>query len=58
MEVIDNDEWDSLNDDSGDNMKRRKMIEELGKQKLCSVGEVYNVDIMLVKNIKTRKIEK
>ncbi|CAI9301126.1 unnamed protein product [Lactuca saligna] len=36
LEVIDNDEWDSLSDDSGDNRKRREMIKELGKQTLCS----------------------
>nr|KAJ0185876.1 hypothetical protein LSAT_V11C900488930 [Lactuca sativa] len=41
VEVIDNDEWDSLSDDSGDNMKRREMIKELGKQTLCSAGEVH-----------------
>ncbi|XP_052621593.1 uncharacterized protein LOC128127206 [Lactuca sativa] len=50
VEVIDNDEWDSLSDDSGDNRKRREMIKELGKQTLCSAGEVHKVAFHIVVN--------
>ncbi|CAI9265993.1 unnamed protein product [Lactuca saligna] len=55
LEVIDNDEWDSLSDDSGDNRKRREMIKELGKQTLCSVGEVHKVAFHIGQKYKTKK---
>ncbi|CAI9265561.1 unnamed protein product [Lactuca saligna] len=52
LEVIDNDEWDSLSDDSGDNRKRREMIKELGKQTLCSAETRRNISF--TKNDKSR----
>ncbi|CAI9280225.1 unnamed protein product [Lactuca saligna] len=55
LEVIDNDEWDSLSDDSGDNRKRREMIKELGKQTLCSAGEVHKVAFHIGQKYKAKK---
>ncbi|CAI9293924.1 unnamed protein product [Lactuca saligna] len=55
LEVIENDEWDSLSDDSGDNRKRREMIKELGKQTLCSAGEVHKVAFHIGQKYKAKK---
>nr|KAJ0196704.1 hypothetical protein LSAT_V11C700367790 [Lactuca sativa] len=55
LEVVDNDEWDSLSDDSGDNRKRRETIKELGKQTLCSAGEVHKVAFHIEQKYKTKK---
>nr|KAJ0226385.1 hypothetical protein LSAT_V11C100024700 [Lactuca sativa] len=55
LEVIDNDKWDSLSDDSGDNRKRREMIKELGKQTLCSAGEVHKVAFHIGQKYKAKK---
>ncbi|XP_023761954.2 uncharacterized protein LOC111910350 isoform X1 [Lactuca sativa] len=55
LEVIDNDEWDSLSEDSGDNRKRREMIKELGKQTLCSAGEVHKVAFHIGQKYKAKK---
>ncbi|CAI9288182.1 unnamed protein product [Lactuca saligna] len=55
VEVIDNDELDSLSDDSGDNRKRREMIKELGKQTLCSAGEVHKVAFHIIQKYKAKK---
>nr|KAJ0185293.1 hypothetical protein LSAT_V11C900488940 [Lactuca sativa] len=55
VEVFDNDEWDSLSDDSGDNRKRREMIKELGKQTLCSAGEVHKVAFHIGQKYKAKK---
>ncbi|CAI9267133.1 unnamed protein product [Lactuca saligna] len=55
VEVIDNDEWDSLSEDSGDNRKRRGMIKELGKQTLCSAGEVHKVAFHIGQKYKAKK---
>ncbi|KAL4587841.1 hypothetical protein LXL04_000715 [Taraxacum kok-saghyz] len=41
IEVINNDEFDSLSDDSRDT-RRRKLLKELGKQKVCSEGEIID----------------
>ncbi|CAI9303784.1 unnamed protein product [Lactuca saligna] len=55
LEVIDNDKWDSLSDDSGDNRKRREMIKELGKQTLYSAGEVHKVAFHIRQKYKAKK---
>nr|KAJ0225045.1 hypothetical protein LSAT_V11C100021880 [Lactuca sativa] len=55
VEVIDNDKWESLSDNSGDNRKRREMIKELGKQTLCSAGEVHKVAFHIRKKYKAKK---
>nr|KAJ0225096.1 hypothetical protein LSAT_V11C100003530 [Lactuca sativa] len=54
VEVIDNDAWDSLSDDSGDNRKIMQMIKDLGKQKLCSAGEVKNVALHVGQKYKAK----
>ncbi|KAL4575660.1 hypothetical protein LXL04_022511 [Taraxacum kok-saghyz] len=54
IEVIDNDEFDSLSDDSRDT-RRRKLLNELGKQKVCSEGEVHNVAFHIGQKYRTKK---
>ncbi|CAI9288241.1 unnamed protein product [Lactuca saligna] len=39
--VIDNDQWDSLDEGSDIDRKRRAVIKELGKETRCSQGEIH-----------------
>ncbi|KAL4592504.1 hypothetical protein LXL04_005502 [Taraxacum kok-saghyz] len=45
LEVIDNDEFDSLSDDSRDT-RRRELLKELGKQKVCSKATFLSKQII------------
>lgn len=38
LDVIDNEEWDSVGDESDMGKKRREVIKELGKETRCSLG--------------------
>ncbi|CAI9268153.1 unnamed protein product [Lactuca saligna] len=42
VEVIDNDEWDSLGEDSDDE-RRKAILKQMVKEKKCSLGEVHTV---------------
>ncbi|CAI9259871.1 unnamed protein product [Lactuca saligna] len=42
VEVIDNDEWDSLGEDSDDE-RRKAILKQMVKEKKCSLGEVHAV---------------
>ncbi|CAI9273386.1 unnamed protein product [Lactuca saligna] len=41
LDVIDNDQWDSLDEGSDIDRKRRAVIKELGKETRCSQGEIH-----------------
>lgn len=43
IKVINNDEWDSMGEDSDNDRKRREIIKQLGKERVCSHGEVHKV---------------
>ncbi|CAI9261470.1 unnamed protein product [Lactuca saligna] len=43
LDVIDNDQWDSLDEGSDIDRKRRVVIKELGKETRCSQGEIHKV---------------
>ncbi|KAL4590453.1 hypothetical protein LXL04_003383 [Taraxacum kok-saghyz] len=57
LEVIDNDEFDSLSDDLRDT-RRRELLMKLGKQKVCSEGEVRNVAFHLGQKYREKRIER
>nr|KAJ0226779.1 hypothetical protein LSAT_V11C100003540 [Lactuca sativa] len=48
VEVIDNDEWDSLGEDSDDE-RRKAILKQMVKEKKCSLGEVHAVTFQVVK---------
>ncbi|KAI3709655.1 hypothetical protein L2E82_39421 [Cichorium intybus] len=41
LDVIQNDEWDSLDEDSDLDKKRRAVLKQLGKERQCSLGEGF-----------------
>ncbi|CAI9294904.1 unnamed protein product [Lactuca saligna] len=51
IEVLKNDEWDSLGEDSDNDRKRREVIKQLGKERVCSHGEVHKVAFHVGRNI-------
>nr|KAJ0192415.1 hypothetical protein LSAT_V11C800439760 [Lactuca sativa] len=51
LDVIDNDEWDSADDDSEMGKKRR----QLGKEKRCSLGEVHKPTFRIEQKYKSKK---
>ncbi|KAL4556249.1 hypothetical protein LXL04_038894 [Taraxacum kok-saghyz] len=54
VEVIDNDEWDSLGEDSGDE-KRKSLLKQLRKEKRCSHGVVYAAPFYVGQQYKSKK---
>lgn len=58
IQVINNDECDSLDDGSNKDNKRRATIKDLGKEKTCSLGEVHKISLyfgIIFKSIKLIK---
>nr|KAJ0207047.1 hypothetical protein LSAT_V11C500244150 [Lactuca sativa] len=55
LDVIDNDEWDSTDDDYEMGKKRRYVIKELGKGKRCSLGEVHKPTFRTGQKYKSKK---
>nr|KAJ0187359.1 hypothetical protein LSAT_V11C900464780 [Lactuca sativa] len=55
LDVIDNDQWDSL--DEGSDIKRnmRVVLKELGKEKRCSQGEIHRVTFRIGQKYKSKK---
>ena len=41
LDVIDNDAFDSMDEDSDQDRKRRAVLKQLSKEKSCSLGEVH-----------------
>ncbi|KAL4564105.1 hypothetical protein LXL04_028157 [Taraxacum kok-saghyz] len=54
VEVLDNDEWDSLGEDSEDD-RRKAYLKELGKEKICSHGEAHAVTFHVGQKFKSKK---
>ncbi|CAI9260747.1 unnamed protein product [Lactuca saligna] len=54
VEVIDNDEWDSLGEDSDDE-RRKAILKQMVKEKKCSLGEVHTVTFQVGQKYKSKK---
>lgn len=54
LDVIQNDEWDSLDEDSDLDKKRRAVLKQLGKERQCSLGEVHTVKFHIGQKFKTK----
>nr|KAJ0211898.1 hypothetical protein LSAT_V11C400179570 [Lactuca sativa] len=52
VEVIDNDEWDSLGEDIDDE-RRKAILKQMVKEKKCSLGEVHAVTFQVDQKYKT-----
>nr|KAJ0185193.1 hypothetical protein LSAT_V11C900500550 [Lactuca sativa] len=55
LDVIDNDQWDSLDEGSDIDRKRRVVIKELGKETRCSQGEIHKVTFRIGQKYKNKK---
>ncbi|KAL4578998.1 hypothetical protein LXL04_015133 [Taraxacum kok-saghyz] len=55
LDVIDNDEWDSMEEDSDLDRKRRAVLKDLGKEKVCSEGQVHKVKFHIGQKYKSKK---
>nr|KAJ0227125.1 hypothetical protein LSAT_V11C100031310 [Lactuca sativa] len=54
VEVIDNDEWDSLGEDTDDE-RRKAILKQTVKEKKCSLGEVHAVTFQVGQKYKSKK---
>ncbi|XP_023751778.2 uncharacterized protein LOC111900139 [Lactuca sativa] len=54
VEVIDNDEWDSLGEDSDDE-RSKAILKQMVKEKKCSLGEVHAVTFQVGQKYKSKK---
>ena len=54
VEVIDNDEWDSIGEDSADE-KRKSLLKQLRKEKRCSHGVVHAAPFCVGQQYKSKK---
>nr|KAJ0213339.1 hypothetical protein LSAT_V11C400157690 [Lactuca sativa] len=55
IEVIDNDRWDSLDEGSEDERKRRCALNNLAKEKRCSLGNVHKAIFYVGQKFKSKK---
>ncbi|CAI9272632.1 unnamed protein product [Lactuca saligna] len=55
IEVIDNDRWDSLDEGSEDERKRRCVLKNLAKEKRCSLGNVHKASFYVGQKFKSKK---
>ena len=55
MEVINNEDWESLDEGSDQDNKRRALIKSLGKPKKCSLGEIHKVSFYVGQKYKTKQ---
>ena len=55
LDVIDNDEWDSMEEDSDLERKRRAVLKDLGKENVCSEGQVHKVTFHIGQKYKSKK---
>nr|KAJ0227649.1 hypothetical protein LSAT_V11C100003630 [Lactuca sativa] len=55
IEVIDNDRWDSLDEGSEDERKRRCVLKNLAKEKRCSLGNVHKASFYVGQKFKSMK---
>ncbi|KAI3508156.1 hypothetical protein L1887_23160 [Cichorium endivia] len=54
VEVIDNDTWDSLDDQSDEYYKRRCVLKNLAKEKRCTLGSVHKARVYVGQKFKTK----
>ncbi|CAI9266852.1 unnamed protein product [Lactuca saligna] len=55
IEVIDNDRWDSLDEGSEDERKRRCVLKNLAKEKRCSLGNVHKASFYVGQKFKSKE---
>ncbi|KAL4554369.1 hypothetical protein LXL04_039506 [Taraxacum kok-saghyz] len=55
LDVIDNERWDSLDEGSNDDMRRRNVLKNLGKEKRCNLGNVHKPSFYVGKKFKSKK---
>ncbi|CAI9261810.1 unnamed protein product [Lactuca saligna] len=55
LDVIDNDRWDSMDEGSDMERKRRVLLKELGKETRCSQGEIHKVTFRIGQKYKSKK---
>ncbi|XP_052620134.1 uncharacterized protein LOC111910015 [Lactuca sativa] len=55
IEVIDNDIWDSLDEGSEDERKRRYVLKNLAKEKRCNLGNVHQASFYVGQKFKSKK---
>nr|KAJ0227985.1 hypothetical protein LSAT_V11C100023200 [Lactuca sativa] len=55
IEVIDNDKWDSIDEGSEDERKRRCVLNNLAKEKRCSLGNVQKASFYVGQKFKSKK---
>ncbi|XP_052621738.1 uncharacterized protein LOC128127317 [Lactuca sativa] len=55
LDVIDNDQWDLLDEGFDIDRKRRVVIKELGKETRCSQGEIHKVTFRIRQKHKNKK---
>ncbi|CAI9302964.1 unnamed protein product [Lactuca saligna] len=55
IKIIDNDRWDSLDEGSEDERKRRCVLKNLAKEKRCSLGNVHKASFYVGQKFKSKK---
>ncbi|KAL4564975.1 hypothetical protein LXL04_029054 [Taraxacum kok-saghyz] len=55
LDVIDNERWDSLDEGSDDDMRRRNVLKNLGKEKRCNLGNVHKASFYVGQKFKSKK---
>ncbi|KAL4568386.1 hypothetical protein LXL04_023997 [Taraxacum kok-saghyz] len=54
VDVLDNERWDSLDEGSDDDMRRRNYLKNLGKEKRCNLGNVHKASFYVGQKFKLR----
>nr|KAJ0208578.1 hypothetical protein LSAT_V11C400208350 [Lactuca sativa] len=55
MEVINNEEFDSLDEGSDQDRQRRALIKNLGKEKRCGLRKIHNLSFAIGQKFKSKK---
>ncbi|KAL4572319.1 hypothetical protein LXL04_019091 [Taraxacum kok-saghyz] len=55
LDVIDNERWDSLDEGSDDDIKRRNVLKNLAKEKRCNLGNVHKASFYVGQKFKSKK---
>ncbi|KAL4564307.1 hypothetical protein LXL04_028367 [Taraxacum kok-saghyz] len=55
LDVIDNERWDSLDEGSDDDMRRRNVLKNLAKEKRCNLGNVHKASFYVGQKFKSKK---
>nr|KAJ0187188.1 hypothetical protein LSAT_V11C900484710 [Lactuca sativa] len=57
LDVIDNEQWDSLDEGSDIERKMRVVLKELGKETRCSQGEIHKVTFRIRQKYKSKELK-